>query len=87
MKGYNAFFIVLVSVLASRGPMVQGVIPPSSPPPPPVDVDCDYGYALHKVRSQYSTVAPDRHWQWECIKVRIPTAVVLYSYLSSYIPH
>lgn len=78
MKGNCAFIIALLGVLASYSGRVQGGVLPPEPPDMPiwnndpteeVNVNCDCGYALHKVRSQYSTTDPDRQWLWECIKV------------------
>lgn len=80
MKGCNGFVIVVLGVLASHIAIVQSDAPPPPDPPEepdwnnmnpgdPVYVNCDCGYALHKVRSQYSTTTPDRQWLWECIKV------------------
>ena len=80
MKGYNAFVVVVLGVLASHSAIVQSDAPPPDPPEEPdwnndpgdpVYVNCDCGYALHKVRSQYTNEPPDRQWLWECIKVRL----------------
>lgn len=81
MKGYNTFVVAVLGVLATHSAIVQSAAPPPDPPEEPnwnnmnpgdpVNVNCDCGYALHKVRSQYSGDPPDRQWLWECIKVSL----------------
>ena len=69
-----------VALVAHRGVAVG--LPPADDDEPqwdneledPVLEDCPCGYALHRVRSEFSTAVDDARWDWECVKVMILTA-------------
>lgn len=74
------FVIALLGVLVWQSARVHsGVLPPPAEPEPtvwnndPVEedvyVDCPCGYALYRVRSEFSDGDADRQWLWECRKV------------------